>query len=95
MRDLGTLVRIDFLLAEAGDRLTEAARHLSASDREQARAILRNQQSALHQRLRGCMEAAYGIRPDNDGCIGTSSRRTNDWYRWKGLSIRRCRSAPT
>lgn len=71
MRDLGTLVRIDFLLAGAGDRLTEAARHLSASDREQARAILRNQQSALHQRLRGCMEAAYGIRPDNDGCIGT------------------------
>lgn len=72
MRDLGTLVRIDHLLAGAGDRLTEAARHLSASDREQARAILRNQQSALHQRMRGCLEAAYGIRPDNDGCVGAS-----------------------
>jgi hypothetical protein len=34
MKDLGTMVRIDFLLAGAGDRLTEAARHLSASDRE-------------------------------------------------------------
>ncbi|TIR29941.1 MAG: phage resistance protein [Mesorhizobium sp.] len=72
MKDLGTLVRIDFLLAGAGDRLTEAARHLSASDREQARAVLRSQQSALHQRIRGCLEAAYGIRPDNDGCVGTS-----------------------
>jgi hypothetical protein len=72
MKDLGTLVRIDFLLAGAGDRLTEAARHLSASDREQARAILRSQQSALHQRIRSCLETAYGIRPDNDGCIGTS-----------------------
>lgn len=70
MKDLGTLVRIDFLLAGAGDRLTEAARHLSASDREQARAILRSQQSALHQRIRACLEAAYGIRPDGDGCIG-------------------------
>ena len=72
LKDLGTLVRIDFLLAGAGDRLTEAARHLSASDREQARAILRSQQSALHQRIRACLEAAYGIRPDNDGCIGTA-----------------------
>jgi hypothetical protein len=72
MKDLGTLVRIDFLLAGAGDRLVEAARHLSASDREQARAILRSQQSALHQRIRACLEAAYGIRPDNDGCVGTA-----------------------
>lgn len=72
MKDLGTLVRIDYLLAGAGDRLVEAARHLSAGDREQARAILRSQQSALHQRIRACLETAYGIRPDNDGCIGTA-----------------------
>jgi hypothetical protein len=69
LKDLGTLVRIDFLLAGAGDRLTEAGRHLSASDREQARAILRSQQSALHQRIRACLETAYGIRPDTDGCL--------------------------
>ena len=72
LKDLGTLVRIDYLLAGAGDRLTEAARHLSAGDREQARAILRNQQSALQQRVRACLEAAYGIRPDNDSCIGVA-----------------------
>ena len=70
MRDLGTLVRIDFLLAGSGDRLAEAARMLSAGDREQARAVLRSQQSALHQRVRACLEAAYGIRPDADGCLG-------------------------
>ena len=72
MKDLGTLVRIDYLLAGAGDRLMEAARHLSASDREQARAVLRSQQSALQQRIRACLETAYGIRPDNDGCIGAA-----------------------
>lgn len=68
LRDLGTLVRIDYLLT--GERLQEASRHLSATDREQARAVLRSQQSALGQRVRSCIEAAYGIRPDQDGCLG-------------------------
>ncbi|MGB8843780.1 MAG: phage resistance protein [Aliidongia sp.] len=72
MRDLGTLVRIDALLAGSGDRLNEAARMLSASDREQARAVLKSQQSALQQRIRACLEVAYGIRPDGDGCIGVA-----------------------
>jgi hypothetical protein len=71
LRDLGTLVRIDYLLAGAGDRLNEAARMLSAGDREQARAVLKSQQSALHQHMRLCLEAAYGIRPDADGCLGS------------------------
>ena len=70
LQDLGTLVRIDFLLAGAGDRFDDAARHLSAIEREQARAVLRNQQSALQQRLRICLECACGIRPDQDGCLG-------------------------
>ncbi len=68
LSDLGTLVRIDYLLT--GERLAEASRHLSATDREQARAVLRSQQSALGQRVRSCLEAAYGIRPDQDGCLG-------------------------
>jgi|HubBroStandDraft_1064217.scaffolds.fasta_scaffold00063_38 hypothetical protein len=72
MQDLGKLVRIDALLAGSGDRLHDAARMLSASDREQARAVLKNQQSALQQRIRACVEVAYGIRPDGDGCIGTA-----------------------
>ena len=45
---------------------------LSVSDREQAQAVLRSQQSALHERLRTCVETAYGIRDrDTDGCLGT------------------------
>ncbi len=70
LRELGTLVRIDAVLER--DRLTEAARMLSASDREQARAILRSQQSALQIRLRACLEAAFGLRPDADGCLGAT-----------------------
>ncbi|MGH7086474.1 MAG: hypothetical protein ACREFN_15945, partial [Acetobacteraceae bacterium] len=66
--DLGTLVRIDSLLL--GERLADAARHLSASDREQARAVLGSQQSALGQRVRSCLDTAYGIRPDQDRCLG-------------------------
>ena len=71
LKDLGILVRIDYLLA-GPDQLDEAARHLAVADREQARAILRSQQSALNQRLRVCLEAAYGIRPDQDGSLGAS-----------------------
>src|SRR5262249_25460535 len=26
----------------------------------------------LQQRIRACLEVAYGIRPDNDGCVGTA-----------------------
>jgi hypothetical protein len=72
LRDLGTLVRIDYLLAGTGDRFDEAARHLSATEREQARAVLSSQKSALKQRVRACLEAAYGIRPDQDGCLGAT-----------------------
>ena len=70
MGDLGTLVRIDELLK--GDRLADNARGLSISDREQARGVLQSRQSALHQRLKICLDAAYGIRGDTDGCLGTS-----------------------
>jgi len=68
LRELGTLVRIDFLLVR--NRLEDAARHLSPSDREQARALLQNQQSQLYQRLRASIEAAYGIRHDQDNALG-------------------------
>ena len=70
MKDLGTLVRIEELLKS--DRLADAARHLSLSDREQARGVLRSRQSALHQRLKICVDAAYGIAGDTDGCLGST-----------------------
>ena len=58
-KELGTLVRIDAILT--GDRLAELAGHLSPLDQAQAKALLKNQQSQLNQRLRQCLEVAYGI----------------------------------
>jgi hypothetical protein len=58
-RDLGTLVIIDHLLV--GERFDDAARHLSLVDRGQARSLLQNRQSQLEQRLRACLDVAYGI----------------------------------
>ncbi|MFZ1103289.1 MAG: hypothetical protein WAN86_10685 [Hyphomicrobiaceae bacterium] len=59
LSDLKTLVVMDHLMI--GERFDDAARHLSMVDREQARALLRNRQSQLEQRLRACLEVAYGI----------------------------------
>ena len=68
MRALGTLICIDFLMVH--DRLDTAARHLSIADRELARALLQNQQSQLYQRVRAAVEAAFGLRHDQDGSLG-------------------------
>jgi hypothetical protein len=67
LRDLGTLLRIDYLLA--GSRLEENSPNLSAIDRQQARSLLQNQQSQLQGRMRMVLEAAYGIRQDPDGAL--------------------------
>jgi hypothetical protein len=67
LRDLGTLLRIDYLLV--GSRLDENSPNLSAIDRQQARSLLQNQQSQLLGRMRMVLEAAYGIRPDQDGVL--------------------------
>jgi hypothetical protein len=68
LRDLGTLLRIDYLLV--GSRLEENSPNLSAIDRQQARSLLQNQQSQLLGRMRMVLEAAYGIREDHDGALG-------------------------
>ena len=67
LRDLGTLLRIDYLLV--GSRLEENSPNLSAIDRQQARSLLQNQQSQLQGRMRMVLEAAYGIRQDQDGAL--------------------------
>jgi hypothetical protein len=59
---LGTLVIIDRLLL--GTNLDQYAQHLSVQDRQTARLLLQNQQSALSQRLLQVVEAAYAIRPE-------------------------------
>jgi hypothetical protein len=60
--ELGKLVIIDRLLL--GNNLEQHAKHLSAQDRETARLLLQNQQSALSQRLLQAVEAAYAIRSE-------------------------------
>lgn len=68
--ELGRLIIIEELLK--GDRFNEAARHLSPTDREQARSLLQNQKSQLQQRLRVCLHAAYGIESEPRDALGNS-----------------------
>ncbi|MEQ8667594.1 MAG: hypothetical protein RIC12_00390 [Pirellulales bacterium] len=60
--ELGKLVIIDHLLR--GSNLDQYAKHLSLQDRETARLLLKNQQSALQSRINQVVEAAYAIRSE-------------------------------
>ena len=60
--ELGKLVIIDRLLL--GNNLDQHAKHLSLEDRQTARLLLQNQQSALAHRLSQAVEAAYAIRSE-------------------------------
>ena len=69
--ELGKLVIIDHLLR--GNNLDQYAKHMSMQDRETARLLLRNQQSALQSRLTQVVEAAYAIRSEpTPGCLDSS-----------------------
>jgi hypothetical protein len=69
--ELGKLVIIDRLLL--GTSLDQHAKHLSLQDRQTARLLLQNQQSALSQRLLQAVEAAYAIRSEpTPGTLDTS-----------------------
>lgn len=59
LRDLGRLVVLDYILT--GERFDDYASHLSLVDRGPARALAKNQRDQLQQRLRQCLEVAYGI----------------------------------
>ena len=59
-RDLSQLVVIDHVLA--GERFESYARALSPQDRSTAKTLLENQCSALRERVRQHVEAAYGVR---------------------------------
>jgi hypothetical protein len=60
--ELAKIVIIDRLLL--GNNLEQHAKHLSLQDRQTARLLLQNQQSALSQRLLQAVEAAYAIRSE-------------------------------
>lgn len=66
-KDLGTLVRLDHILA--GDRFRDFASHLSAQDQAAARELLRNQQSQLRQRVLHVLMGAYGVDVPPPGSV--------------------------
>jgi len=69
--ELRRLVIIDRLLV--GNNLDQYAEHLSLQDRQTARLLLQNSQSALSQRIVHAIEAAYAIRAEpTPGMLDTS-----------------------
>lgn len=69
-KDLGTSVILEHILA--GERFASVASHLSQVDQASARALLDNQRSQLRQRLRACLEGAYGVAPAPPGAVEAS-----------------------
>ena len=70
-KDLGMLVILEHILT--GERFTQYANHLSPQDRQAAKSLLENQRSVLQQRVRGHLDAAYGLEAHRKA---RSTRRT-------------------
>ena len=69
-KDLGDLVVLDHLLT--GERFDGYASHLSAVDRQTARALLDNRRSQLREQIRMSLEMAYGVAPAAPGVVDES-----------------------
>ncbi len=69
-KELGDLVVLDHLLT--GERFDSYAGHLSAVDRQTARALLDNRRSQLREQIRGSLEMAYGVARPAPGVIDQS-----------------------
>jgi hypothetical protein len=68
-RELGLLVKLDHVLT--GSRFETYAARLSAVERTQAKVILENQGRALRQKIKGYLEAAYGLATDK-ACLDSA-----------------------
>ncbi len=69
---VGTLVRLNYVLAGGGDdRLYALASDMSAPDRQQAKVLLEQQQRALRERLLDCLKQAYGAAAPQPGDVET------------------------
>lgn len=69
-RDLSQLVVIEHVLA--GERFDSYARALSPQDRSTARTLLDNQRSALRERVRQHIQAAYGLRGSQNAAVDSA-----------------------
>jgi hypothetical protein len=57
---VGTLVRLNYVLAGDGERLYSLAADISAPDRQQAKIMLEQMQRTIRDRLLDCLKQAYG-----------------------------------
>ena len=69
-KELGNLVVLDHLLT--GERFDSFAGHLSAVDRQTARALLDNRRSQLREQIRISLEMAYGVARPAPGVVDES-----------------------
>jgi hypothetical protein len=68
--ELGRYAILDYLLK--GDKLREYTQHLSAIEREEARAVMDSMKRELEVRLRGAVRAAYGVGKPEAGALDES-----------------------
>jgi hypothetical protein len=57
---VGTLVRLNYVLAGDGERLYSLASDMSAPDRQQAKIMLEQMQRTVRERLLDCLKQGYG-----------------------------------
>lgn len=69
-KDLGLLVIIEYILT--GERYRQYSGHLSIQDQAAAKALLKNQQSMLRQRVLNHLLVAYGLDLPNVESVDTS-----------------------
>jgi len=57
---VGTLVKLNYVLAGGGDRLYALASDMPATDRQQAKIMLEQMRGTVRERLRECLKQGYG-----------------------------------
>lgn len=72
LKDLGMLVILEHILT--GERFSQYATHLSPQDRPAARSLLQNQKGVLSERVKGHLEAAYGLGELLPGSLDTTQQ---------------------
>ncbi len=70
--ELGRYAILDYLLK--GEKLREYSQHLSALEREEARAVMDSMKRELEVRLRNAIRSAYGVGKPESGALDEASR---------------------
>jgi hypothetical protein len=70
--ELGRYAVLDYLLK--GEKLREYSQHLSALEREEARAVMDSMKRELEVRLRTAIRSAYGVGKPESGALDEGSR---------------------